>query len=207
MISRIAIHSEFRAFRTRSSTSAFPTSATSGLKSYSCKANGGGITWVGGVYYSSQHINHPNDTLALPQFGSTGTGAQSLVDNTSRAIFGQATFPLAMVEGLSLTAGARYTKDDRDMTARKFVDVERTTCALTDGKAQRCRTMRASCTATNPSPRRRTTSVSITRSPGTPSYISRTVAAIGPAASIICLTIRRRSVPLIPRSSRTSSWA
>jgi iron complex outermembrane receptor protein len=94
----------------------------------------GGISWVGGAYYSSQHINHPNDTLALPQFGSTGTGAQSLVDNTSRAIFGQATFPLAMVEGVSLTAGARYTKDDRDMTARKFVDVERTTCALTDGQ-------------------------------------------------------------------------
>ena len=59
----------------------------------------GGISWVAGVYYSFQHIDHPNDTLALPQFGSTGTGANSVVDNTSQAVFGQGTFPLGFVTG------------------------------------------------------------------------------------------------------------
>ena len=37
----------------------------------------GGISWVAGVYYSFQHIDHPNETLALPQFGSTGLGART----------------------------------------------------------------------------------------------------------------------------------
>ena len=56
---------------------------------------GGGMNWVAGLYYSFQHIGHPNATLALPQFGSTGTGQRSTVDNTSQAVFGQGTFPLA----------------------------------------------------------------------------------------------------------------
>ena len=92
----------------------------------------GGLNWQIGAYYSEQHINHPNETLALPQFGSTGTGQNSVADNSSQAVFGQATLPLAFVDGLSVTAGARYTSDDREMTARKYADVERTTCALTD---------------------------------------------------------------------------
>lgn len=91
-----------------------------------------GLTWLVGAFYSSQHINHPNSTLALPQFGSTGNAQRSIIDNTSQALFGQATLPLGFVEGLSLTAGARYTSDQREMTAQKWADVARSACALED---------------------------------------------------------------------------
>ena len=92
----------------------------------------GAFDWVAGLYYSTQHINHPNETVALPQFGGPPTAQHSVADNDSQAVFAQGTVKLPFLAGLSFTGGARYTSDDREMTAQKFTDQTRTSCALSD---------------------------------------------------------------------------
>ena len=92
----------------------------------------GHFNWVLGAFYFDQHIEHPNDTLALPQFGLVPNAQQSEADNDSRAVFAQGTIAIPGVEGLSFTGGIRWTEDSREMTSSRWTSIDRTTCALTD---------------------------------------------------------------------------
>lgn len=88
------------------------------------------LNWVAGLYYFDQHIDHPNSTAALPQFGGSPTFQHSIADNTSYAVFLQGTY--ALTDALSLTAGVRHTTDKREMRASNFQDAARTVCGLSD---------------------------------------------------------------------------
>jgi iron complex outermembrane receptor protein len=89
------------------------------------------LNWVAGLYYFDQHIDHPNSTIALPQFGTTPFFQHSIADNKSYAAFVQGTYRLT--NDLSFTAGLRHTTDEREMEASKFADASRTICGLVDG--------------------------------------------------------------------------
>lgn len=97
----------------------------------------GSIDWVAGLFYSRQHIEHPNSTLALPQFGAPPSDNGSLARNQSRAVFAQGTWKIPALAGLGLTAGVRQTKDTREMSAYKFASSTRTTCTLANAAGVR----------------------------------------------------------------------
>lgn len=86
------------------------------------------FNWVAGLYYSDQHINHGSDTLILAGALSTD---HSIHDNQSYAVFAQGTYRIAAIDGLSLTAGVRGTRDERKMVVSQYDD-NRTQCALAD---------------------------------------------------------------------------
>ncbi|MEH6548401.1 MAG: TonB-dependent receptor [Pseudomonadales bacterium] len=77
---------------------------------------GGGLDYVGGLYYYKDEAT--NDTLGGesiqgPTPGNGGVPTTS--ENTSKAIFGQATWtPNALQDSLHITLGARYSKDERE---------------------------------------------------------------------------------------------
>jgi len=75
------------------------------------------IAWVAGVYYFNEEIDRNEQfivrtalPIAPPSFGGDTSFLQS-ANNTSYAVFGQATVPFADI--WELTLGARWTKDDR----------------------------------------------------------------------------------------------
>lgn len=88
------------------------------------------LDWVAGVYYSTQHINHPRATLALPEFGAPPSHAEEISDNDSVAEYGQGIIKIPGVNGLSLTAGIRNTRDDRKMNSTSWNDPAQTSCAI-----------------------------------------------------------------------------
>lgn len=92
----------------------------------------GGLQWVAGVFYSGQHIFHPNQTVALPQFGVPAQTQASVADNTSHAVFGQLTYRLPFAKQVSITLGLRQTTDGREMSAFNYVALPPVACALTD---------------------------------------------------------------------------
>lgn len=68
---------------------------------------GGRLTWIGGLYYFEEHADNVNKLqFTVANFLSGGK-----VDSTSWAAFGQATY--AITEQFKLTAGMRYTEDDK----------------------------------------------------------------------------------------------
>ena len=70
----------------------------------------GALNWIVGLYYFEESGNHI-DIVELPGavFDSGGS-----IENTSKAIFGQATYDFT--EQLSLTLGARYTDEDKSFS-------------------------------------------------------------------------------------------
>ena len=58
--------------------------------------------------------------------------SESVAENDSRALFAQATVPVPAVDGLSFTGGVRRTEDRREMFVERYVNRERTACALSD---------------------------------------------------------------------------
>lgn len=96
------------------------------------QTSGGGLRWVAGVFYSGQHIFHPNQTLALPQFGAPVQSQASIADNKSHAVFGQLTYRLPFAKTISVTLGLRQTTDGREMSAFSYVGLPPVGCAMTD---------------------------------------------------------------------------
>jgi iron complex outermembrane recepter protein len=93
-------------------------------------AGQGLFDWVAGYYYSNQHLDHPRETVALPQFGGPVSHATEITDNSSYAEYGQATVKIAPIAGLSLTGGIRNTRDVRKMTSQSWNDPAETSCAI-----------------------------------------------------------------------------
>lgn len=77
---------------------------------------GDGISWILGAYYEREHSTNFSYTysIANDRFGTTPYAPAEDVTNTTKAVFGQATQKLDNIaQGLSLTAGGRYTWDTR----------------------------------------------------------------------------------------------
>lgn len=72
--------------------------------------NDTGLHWLAGLYYSTDEL------VGSPSFDSGGRQDYSTLETNTRAIFGQVDFPLS--DGVTLTAGARWTSVDRDFSYR-----------------------------------------------------------------------------------------
>jgi len=94
------------------------------------KAADDSFDWVAGYYYSTQNIDHPRATLALPEFGAPPSHAEEQSDNASMAEYAQGTVKVPTVAGLSFTAGIRNTRDTRKMTSTSWNDPAQTSCAI-----------------------------------------------------------------------------
>jgi iron complex outermembrane receptor protein len=71
------------------------------------------LDWIVGAYYFRESGNDRQDSLL---FGLRHSEAD--VENKSSSVYAQGTYDVASIEGLSLTAGLRYTWDEREITAR-----------------------------------------------------------------------------------------
>ena len=80
------------------------------------KALGEALTYVGGLYYFRELASDTN----LVQFPVVYITSGGRNDNSSRAVFGQATYELA--RSLDLTAGLRYTKDQTLYTPDSYIN-------------------------------------------------------------------------------------
>ena len=88
------------------------------------------FNWVAGLYYADQNIDHPRQTVALPQFGAPPSHAFENAENGSYAEYAQGTLKIPHVSGLSLTGGIRHTRDVRKMTSTAWNDPGETSCAI-----------------------------------------------------------------------------
>lgn len=80
---------------------------------------GGQLTWIAGAYFFAEDgVNVEFVDFAPAKFKSGGS-----VDNKNGAVFGQFTY--AFRPDLKLTAGARWTKDDKSFTPDQIVLVDR----------------------------------------------------------------------------------
>ena len=75
------------------------------------------LKWLTGLYYFKEDGENLNPVDFFPVSIQSG----GFFDYTSKAIFAQATFNIT--EPWSVTAGLRYTKDDRDYTPDQFFEV------------------------------------------------------------------------------------
>jgi iron complex outermembrane recepter protein len=79
---------------------------------------GGRMQWLGGAYYSGETGTHrENVDFSILHFTSGGR-----VDNKSVALFGQSNY--SATDRLSLTAGARWTRDEKSYTPEDNVVLE-----------------------------------------------------------------------------------
>jgi iron complex outermembrane receptor protein len=88
------------------------------------------LNWLTGLYYFNQKAADENN-VSLP----TRTGATSLagpVEITSTALFAQGTY--ALTENLSLTAGIRYTDENKSFNPRAKVASDQLILALPDAQ-------------------------------------------------------------------------
>lgn len=76
------------------------------------------IDWVVGLFYSAEEIKRA-ETFTFTSFPSTQTSFQEN-DSTSWAIYGQSGFELT--DALSLTAGLRYSSEEKEITVSNVVD-------------------------------------------------------------------------------------
>ena len=91
---------------------------------------GGNLDWVAGLFYFDQKIEHGSGTSI---FGGPLSDTRQQIHSTSYAAFAQGTAKLVGIdERLSVTLGARYTTDDREV----YIDgINRNSgaCTLTSG--------------------------------------------------------------------------
>lgn len=89
--------------------------------------SGSPVTWIAGLYFFRERTGYYPTAIISPIIFGPGIGA-SLTDaqviTKSYAAFGQATVPLdAVTEGMRLTLGGRYTRDEKAFSASgRFVD-------------------------------------------------------------------------------------
>lgn len=94
------------------------------------KTASGVFDWVGGLYYSEQSIDRRSTQVIL---GAPQVSTPVDTDNKSYAVFGQGTLRLP-VDGLSFTAGLRYTRDERKQQNRR-IGPDPSVCLLSSGGA------------------------------------------------------------------------
>lgn len=79
----------------------------------------GGINYVAGLFYYRQTGNS-GDLASV--FGGSSSSQGGHVSNSSKAVFAQATIPLSFIsDRLTLTAGGRYSWDDRAATLHPYL--------------------------------------------------------------------------------------
>ena len=70
--------------------------------------------WVTGLYYFNEEGNVFNPISFFGLFGAPADNNEYGLDNTSYAAFGQIEWRPASMDGLTVTAGLRYTQEDKD---------------------------------------------------------------------------------------------
>lgn len=65
------------------------------------------LNWIAGLYYFDESVDNRNDVFFTPVSVRSG----GIIDNTSFAAFAQGTYDIT--DKLALTAGVRYTRDDK----------------------------------------------------------------------------------------------
>lgn len=71
-----------------------------------------GLNWVAGIYYFSEQGDVYNPIQFFGLFGAPADNNEYGLDNTSWAVYGQADW--SITEALTLTAGLRYTDEEKD---------------------------------------------------------------------------------------------
>lgn len=84
------------------------------------------LEWIAGAYWSETDGTQDYKVQQAP--GSYDVGVSTAI-NTSYGVFGEATYHFT--EQWSVTAGARQSWDEREMTVSKWTDLERTNCRVT----------------------------------------------------------------------------
>ena len=75
------------------------------------------LDWiVGGYYFREKGVNSQGGILSFPGFFEQRTLDVGHVKNSSVSAFAQANYKLPFLEGLSVTAGGRLTRDKRELT-------------------------------------------------------------------------------------------
>lgn len=103
---------------------------------FSGKSLGGNLNWFAGLFYLRED-NH-SEQFSRNKYGQTlastapGIYADTIADptNTSKSIYAQGTYSDFLIPGLSLTAGARYTKDKREVEWRSVFIQPTAVCRL-----------------------------------------------------------------------------
>lgn len=79
------------------------------------------LNWVAGVFYSSEEngVNEleDRDGRSTARYGALMVNDNSLQDTTSLGVFAQGTFDIS--DAFAVTAGVRYTEDDKNFTVRQ----------------------------------------------------------------------------------------
>lgn len=93
---------------------------------------GQSLSWIAGLYYFRQHTENEafvtvGDDLSVLVVGDTSlgglkTGSDAVMDLSSYAIFGSATYDVS--EQLSLTLGGRYTFEEKELDYSQFDPIE-----------------------------------------------------------------------------------
>lgn len=85
------------------------------------------LEWIAGAYWSETDSTQDYKVQQAP-FGSAHDSGISTAINTSYGVFGEGTYHFT--EQWSVTAGARQSWDEREMTVSKWSDLERTNCTV-----------------------------------------------------------------------------
>ena len=91
------------------------------------------LQWITGFYYFNEKQDiyfQLRDILPLGPIKGDLTFDQPDVEATSKAIFGQANYDLT--EKVQLSAGLRYTKDEKSRTGRSIVGIDETNTILSE---------------------------------------------------------------------------
>lgn len=83
------------------------------------------LEWIGGVYWSETDATQDYKVQQAP--GSYDNGISTAI-NTSYGVFGETTYHFT--EQWSVTAGARQSWDEREMSVSKWSDLDRTRCTV-----------------------------------------------------------------------------
>ncbi len=78
--------------------------------------------WMVGLYYSEEHLESRKDIVGLDSALRTQIRTQFDQSSESSAVFGQAEW--ALVEDISITAGLRYTDDQKSYSGGSFIPIE-----------------------------------------------------------------------------------
>lgn len=78
------------------------------------------LDWIAGVYYFSEEATDNLRAQLVPSFGTVNINGS--VENESIAVFGQVTWHVT--DRLGLTAGVRYTRDDKELLPDFFYEAD-----------------------------------------------------------------------------------
>ena len=80
----------------------------------------GELDWIAGVYYFTEDATDNLRAQLVPSFGTVNINGSA--ENQSIAVFGQVTWHVT--DKLGLTAGVRYTQDDKELLPNFFYEAD-----------------------------------------------------------------------------------